>query len=407
MTSIETHAPPPSPWLSMWFKPGDTIERVVAMNPRHHVLLLAALGAISNLVLQLIDFRRTIELPNWQILAGVVLGGAIIGVVSLYISGLMFRWAGNIFGGRAPAVQLRAAIAWGTVPAVLMLAINLIVLIVLMPNSANVPRVAQPPIVVLQAIAAALSLWSVIATFLMLKRLQGFGIWRAIASSVLGWTLILVFPLLIRTFLFQTFSIPSGALNPTLLVGDYFLASKFSYGYTRFSLPFSPPLFSGRIFASEPQRGDVVVFRRPKDPTTDYVQRVVGLPGDRIQMINGLLHINGTPVQRVQIEDFIKTDESGRATRVKQWRETLPNGVSYATIDLIDNGFYDNTSVYVVPSGHYFMMGDNRDNSTDSRVLSAVGYIPFENIIGRAQTIFWSIDPNGRIRFERLGMKVQ
>jgi signal peptidase I len=244
----------------------------------------------------------------------------------------------------------------------------------------------------------------------MLKRIQRFGIWRAIASSVLGWilaSLILAVPLLIRAFLFQPFNIPSAGFKPTLLVGDYIFVSKFSYGYTRYSLPFSPRLFSGRIFASEPERGDVVVFRLPKDQSTDYVKRVVGLPGDHIQMINGLLHINGTPVQREQIEDFIETDESGRATRVKQWRETLPNGVSYSTIDLIDNGFYDNTTVYVVPSGHYFMMGDNRDNSTDSRVLSAVGYIPFENIIGRAQTIFWSIDPNGRIRFERLGMKVQ
>ena len=133
-----------------------------------------------------------------------------------------------------------------------------------------------------------------------------------------------------------------------------------------------------------------MVFRLPKDDSTDYIKRVIGLPGDRIRMIDGLLHINGQPVKRERIEDYIETEETERATRVKRWRETLPNGVSYTTLDLIDNGFYDNTQEYVVPAGHYFMMGDNRDNSTDSRVLSQVGYVPFQNLVGRAQLIFFS-----------------
>ncbi len=126
-----------------------------------------------------------------------------------------------------------------------------------------------------------------------------------------------------------------------------------------------------RIFGSQPDRGDVVVFRLPKDDSTDYIKRVIGLPGDRIQMINGLLHINGEPVKRERIEDYHRDRRSDRAIRVKRWRETLPNGVSYTTLDLQDNGFYDNTQEYVVPAGHYFMMGDNRDNSTDSRVLES------------------------------------
>ena len=214
----------------------------------------------------------------------------------------------------------------------------------------------------------------------------------------------LLIALVIRTFLFQPFNIPSGSMKATLLVGDYLFVSKYSYGYSHYSIPLSPPLFTGRIFGSEPRRGDVVVFRLPKDDSTDFIKRVIGLPGDRIQMRDGLLHINDQPVQRERMSDFIGEDPCGSdaATgiksdgtgRVKRWKETLPNGVSYETLDCFDKGFYDNTNIYTVPPGHFFMMGDNRDNSTDSRVLSAVGYVPLENIVGRAQMIFFSVAEN-------------
>ena len=199
----------------------------------------------------------------------------------------------------------------------------------------------------------------------------------------------------IQTLLFQSFSIPSGSMKATLLVGDYLFVSKYSYGYSHYSLPLSPPLFSGRIFGAEPQRGDVAVFRLPKDGTTDYIKRVIGLPGDRIQMIHGVLNINDEPVRRERIDDFVETTEGGSAAPVRRWRETLANGVSYTTLDLYDEGFWDNTGVYVVPPGDYFMMGDNRDNSQDSRT-SQVGFVPFENIVGRAEIIFFSVHEGER-----------
>ena len=199
-----------------------------------------------------------------------------------------------------------------------------------------------------------------------------------------------IIALVIRTFLFQPFNIPSGSMKATLLVGDYLFVSKFSYGYSQFSLPFSPPLFSGRIVASRPERGDIVVFRLPADTSTDYIKRVVGLPGERIQVVDGVVQINGQPIKRERIDDYIDYDENPRGVAVRRWRETLPNGVSFYTLDLPFNLQADNTEVFTVPDNHYFMMGDNRHNSTDSR-YPQVGYVPFENLVGRAQIIFFSV----------------
>jgi signal peptidase I len=196
----------------------------------------------------------------------------------------------------------------------------------------------------------------------------------------------------VRVFLFQPFNIPSGSMIPTLLVGDYLFVAKYSYGYSRYSFPFGPNLFSGRVWSAEPDRGDVVVFKLPRDNETDYIKRVIGLPGDEIQMIHGVLHINGQAVKKEETEDFVLHDPSGRERHLARFLETLPNGVTYPVLDLVKEGIGDNTEVYKVPENHFFMMGDNRDNSTDSRFLSEVGFVPFENLLGKAKIIFFSID---------------
>jgi signal peptidase I len=199
----------------------------------------------------------------------------------------------------------------------------------------------------------------------------------------------LLLALVIRTFLFQPFSIPSGSMRPTLLEGDYLFVTKWAYGYSRYSFPFSPPIFSGRIWGSEPERGDVVVFKYPPDPSLDYIKRVIGLPGDRVQMRGGELYLNGEAVERELVGQIDNRDITEMARPVDVYRETLPNGVSYDTLDLSPNSIGDNTREFVVPDGHYFMMGDNRDNSTDSRF--SVGFVPEDHLVGRANIIFFSI----------------
>lgn len=200
-----------------------------------------------------------------------------------------------------------------------------------------------------------------------------------------------VIALAVRTFAYEPFSIPSGSMIPTLLVGDYLFVSKFSYGYSRYSLPLGLPLIPGRIFAEPPKRGDVVVFKLPADNSTDYIKRIIGLPGDRIQLIDGILNINGEAVKRVPNGEYVLRDRFGSVRRYHRYIEILPNGRRHPIIEVSDNGLYDTTSVYTVPKGHYFAMGDNRDNSRDSR-FEDVGFIPFVNLVGRAEIVFFSVD---------------
>ena len=223
----------------------------------------------------------------------------------------------------------------------------------------------------------------------------------------------LIIALVLRTFLFQPYNIPSGSMEDTLLIGDYLFVEKFSYGYSNFSFPWGRLLPSfGRVLGPAPTRGDVVVFALPSDPSTDFIKRLIGLPGDHIQMIGGVLYINDKPVPKVRADDFVEiSGPDGVEHHTPRYRETLPNGKSYYVLDAIADGPNDTTQVYVVPAGHYFMMGDNRDDSDDSRGI--VGYVPADNLVGRAELKFFSVDGNktlwwevwkwpGAIRFGRI-----
>ncbi|TPW33441.1 signal peptidase I [Martelella alba] len=199
----------------------------------------------------------------------------------------------------------------------------------------------------------------------------------------------LLLALIIRTFLFQPFTIPSGSMMPTLLVGDYIFVNKFSYGFSKYSFPFAPNLFSGRIFGSEPKRGDVVVFRYPPNPSIDYIKRVIGLPGDHVQVKGGIVYINGKAVPRSPDGTFTSDYRNDPGIDIPVYRETLDDGVTYDTLDEINGSRGDNTREFIVPADHYFMMGDNRDNSLDSRF--DVGFVPAENLVGRASVVFFSL----------------
>ncbi len=215
------------------------------------------------------------------------------------------------------------------------------------------------------------------------------GFWESVRTVLYA----VIIALVVRTLAYEPFSIPSASMQPNLLIGDYLFVSKFTYGYSRFSLPYSVPLFEDRILMGEgPARGDIAVFRLPSDTKTDFIKRVIGLPGDEIQVQRGRLYINGEPVERELVDGAAMLD--GRPVPgITEYIETLPNGISYRIWEETDNGFFDNTPVYQVPEGHYFMMGDNRDHSQDSRAIHQVGFVPAQNFIGPAEFLFFSHDP--------------
>jgi len=208
----------------------------------------------------------------------------------------------------------------------------------------------------------------------------------------------LLIALFLRVIFFQPYTIPSASMEPNLYEGDYIIVSKWTYGYSKHSIPFSPPVFSGRILEKQAHRGDIVVFKLPRDNSTDYIKRIIGLPGDRIQMKQGLLYLNGVQVPRVAVSKAYENVGDGQIVAATRYRETLPGGKTFLTDDFGPGFQLDDTEVFVVPEHHYFMMGDNRDDSADSRDPNGgVGYVPAENVEGKAQIILLSWKPGASI----------
>ena len=227
----------------------------------------------------------------------------------------------------------------------------------------------------------------------------------------------LIIALIIRSFLFQPFYIPSSSMEPNLLVGDRLFVSKYSYGYSRHSLPFSPKIYNNRVLPKIPEIGDVIVFKTPADNRTDYIKRLIGLPGDTIQIVNKDLYINDVKVHRKKIDKLFNINCGNETLKVNFFEEILPNGKKYLTV-YREEGTMINSDKFIVPEQHYFFMGDNRDCSRDSRFLSSVGYVNFENLVGKARVIFFSNDEkkgsffkfwkwNQTVRINRLFKKIK
>ena len=226
----------------------------------------------------------------------------------------------------------------------------------------------------------------------------------------------LIIAIIIRSLIIQPFYIPSSSMEPGLLVGDRLFVTKYSYGYSKHSFPFSPPIFKNRIFSNKPSRGDVIVFKTPADNRTDYIKRLIGLPGDRIQFTDSNLYLNNSEILKSKISDKDIIYCGDKTIQVFTFDEKLPNGKIYKTVYLKSFTF-KNSDVFTVPSDHYFFLGDNRDCSKDSRYLTSVGYVHKDNLVGKARFIFFSSDRsvgsifafwkwNKSIRFDRFFKKI-
>ena len=201
----------------------------------------------------------------------------------------------------------------------------------------------------------------------------------------------LIIAIFIRSIFFQPFYIPSSSMEPNLLVGDRLFVSKYSYGFSKHSFPFSPNLFKGRILFSEPKRADVVVFKTPADNRTDYIKRLIGLPGDSIQFINGDIYLNNNQILKTKSKKYSKINCGKVTLEIDAFEEKLPNSKTYIAVYDKKNT-YINSDKFTVPKDHYFFLGDNRDCSKDSRYLTSVGYVHKDNLVGKARIIFFSSD---------------
>ena len=406
-SAVEAPVAPINPWRGIWFHPQAAIRRVIERGPGGAVLALAIIGGISTVLFEAVALAGPADLPPLS-LAVVCFGiGAVFGIVSLYVNAALIRITGALLRGKASFGDLRAALAWGQVPLIASLCIMLVLFGVdqvygALPASGQRESALTMGLAVGLFIAAILQLWSFFLSIRTIGAVQSFSFLLTVVNLALTFVLILPLMLAVRVFAFQPYSIPSGSMAPTLMVGDYMFASKFAYGYGRYSAPIDLG-FKGRILDGEPKRGDVVVFRLHSNPNTDYVKRVIGLPGDEVQVKEGGVVLNGQPLAREKLGDAVAHNPQGQMN-VTRYRETLPDGRSYETYRSATGATFGDTGItYKVPAGEYFVLGDNRDNSDDSR-FSRVGYIYHDDLVGRAAAIFYTrAEPEpGHSAWERL-----
>ncbi len=395
-----------NPWRSLWFRPRVAIEAALAQGQSATPLLIALTAALFSLIAAFPDkaalFASSREPATLATLAAVAAAIIVLATLGYYLNGWLLNAAAHLIAGRGSAAATRAAAAWSSVP---LLAADLVALAFAWVSAGQAARPGWS--VAISAGQLMASLWSLALVIAMLGRVQGFGKFRAFVAFLTGSIApALLVALLVRVFLFQPFSTPSGSMAPTLLSGDYFFAAKPDYGYSRYAFPFDLFSFRGRIFAHAPKRGDVVVFRHNGQ---DWVKRIVGLPGESVQLKGGRLYIDGRIVERREVEPEPGLfDGFDRPLIAPTYEELLPGGAVHRIVQLQgDDGPASNTDLLKIPQDSYFMLGDNRDNSMDSR-MSEVGVVPFENLIGRAELIFYSrAGAPASPRFDRVGARVR
>jgi signal peptidase I len=392
--SNEAAAWPRNPWLSLWFRPRSAIDAILSRNRWGVAIGVYLLGTIASALVQLGLhlglFDEGWSAANFGVVALVALAAAIWAGLFYFIDGWVVNAIARAFGGKGTAATTRIAFGWSTLPIAITSALALASMLL-----GHAPHGLIWRGIVIGALFAA-GAWSYVLAIAMLSRVQRSGVLRSIFSLLIGFLALLAIALLIRSLALQSYSTPSTSMTPTLQKGDYFFASKSAYGYGKYSFPFGLTSWvHGRILGVPPKRGDLVVFRNEKTDT-DYVKRIIGMPGERIQMRNARLFIDGRIVERRAVESpFEMRDPSGKSIFAAAYDEALPDRPVHRIIQLEgDEGPLSNTEEFVTPPDAYFVMGDNRDNSLDSRSgpSGGVGFATYQNLIGKAELIYYSVD---------------
>ncbi len=393
-----------NPWASAWRKPRATILDLLWRKDRRGLFLLAAASG-ATLLLEALQSHYL----HW--LATLTMGlvfAPLVGLLQLWLSGALGAWAGRRLGGHASAADVRLAFAWSWLPYALSAALLAAGVVVFRQD------VLSPPVQMPMALLTiALSLASFVMAVRMIGAIQDFGLLRSVANVMAPTIIVAVLALLVRVLLYQPFSIPAGSMQPALLVGDLVYADKLAYGLSRHSFPFALS-FNGRFWPAEPRRGDIAIFASPDGTGTVYAKRIVGLPGETVEMKRGVLIIDGSEVARASAGSFETRAAGGGLQSAPAFRETLPGGFTYTVLDSEIDGPLDTVGPFQVPAGSYFVLGDHRDNSLDSRSRE-FGFVPFDNLIGRVAVVYFSADEVARdvpasaafdnVRWHRIGFR--